>query len=171
MHENNRKPNCKCIICGKPVYKRPSQIQVNQRKVYCSVKCYGISCRKEKPCLICGKPILAGLNKKTCSRECSNKLRLGTHYHQGPIKDKVKNYRILKKRLAALRGSKCEKCGYNKFEIVQVHHKNRNRENNNLNNLELLCPNCHYEEHILKSQMEGGQDGNARVLKTRGSNP
>ncbi|MBI2551090.1 HNH endonuclease [Candidatus Uhrbacteria bacterium] len=31
-----------------------------------------------------------------------------------------------------------------------MHHKDRNREHNQLENLELICPNCHYEEHFLE---------------------
>ncbi|MBI3573571.1 hypothetical protein HY090_00790 [Candidatus Kaiserbacteria bacterium] len=31
-----------------------------------------------------------------------------------------------------------------------MHHKDRNRNNNSLGNLELICPNCHYEEHYLE---------------------
>ena len=147
---NQRKPNTKCSICGKPIYKRPSQIKINNGNVYCGIACYGISCRKEKPCIICGTPILAGLNKKTCSRSCANKLRSGTHYHCGSLKDKVKNYQSLKIRLIALRGKVCERCGYNKFEILQVHHRDKNHNNNDLDNLELVCPNCHYEEHLLQ---------------------
>ena len=46
---------------------------------------------------------------------------------------------------------KCNRCGYNKYpDILQVHHKNRDRENNTINNLELLCPNCHLVDHLLK---------------------
>ncbi len=45
---------------------------------------------------------------------------------------------------------KCGRCTYSKYEILQVHHKDRNRNNNNLANLELICPNCHYEEHYFK---------------------
>lgn len=44
---------------------------------------------------------------------------------------------------------KCARCGYDKYpEILEVHHKDCNRENNNLENLELICPNCHQEEHF-----------------------
>lgn len=139
--------------------------------MYCSQNCYGISCRKEKPCVICGELILATFNKKTCSRSCANKHREGIKYKLNQPRDKVKSYQSLKLRLMRLRGTVCEKCNYNKYEILQVHHKDRNRQNNNLNNLELICPNCHAEEHFLekswlKNYMEGGQDGNALVLKT-----
>lgn len=57
---------------------------------------------------------------------------------------------MLKLRLLNQRGRVCERCGYNKYEILQVHHKDKNRDNNELNNLELICPNCHYEEHLLE---------------------
>jgi hypothetical protein len=54
----------------------------------------------------------------------------------------------------SLKQKKCERCGYDKHpEILEVHHKDRNRSNGNPNNLELLCPNCHTEEHYF------GNDG------------
>jgi 5-methylcytosine-specific restriction endonuclease McrA len=115
------------------------------------MKCYGINCRKETPCVICGKPILSGLNKKTCSRECSNKNRLGIKYKENNTRDVVRSQRALKLRLFKERGVKCQKCGYSKYNILQVHHIDKNRQNNSLKNLELLCPNCHYEKHYLES--------------------
>lgn len=148
--QNKRNPNTTCIICKKPVYKRPSQIKLNKGRVFCGIVCYGISNRKEVPCIICGKSILSGQNKKTCSRSCANVLRTGIKYKLGRPKDKVKSYQALKVRLLKLRGKLCQKCGYTKFEILQVHHKDRNHKNNNLDNLELICPNCHFEEHYLE---------------------
>jgi 5-methylcytosine-specific restriction endonuclease McrA len=59
-----------------------------------------------------------------------------------------------KYRITALsvRQKKCEKCGYDKYpEILVVHHKDRNRKNGAKENLELLCPNCHEEEHLLNN--------------------
>jgi len=41
-----------------------------------------------------------------------------------------------------------------------VHHKDRNRENNEIENLELLCPNCHSEDHFINGD---GQFGNKRI--------
>lgn len=94
--------------------------------------------------------ILAGLNKKTCSRSCANVCRTGIKYRVGKPRDKVKYQQGLKLRLLQARGEKCERCGYNKREILQIHHRDRNKLNNELANLELICPNCHYEEHLLK---------------------
>ncbi len=149
----NRKPNTKCIICGKGIYRRPFEIEKNKNKFFCSASCYGINCRKEIHCLSCGKKILSGFGKRTCSRACANKYRTGIKYHIGSPRDKVKSQYFLKARLLKVRGLKCERCSYDKYKILQVHHKDRNRDNNDLNNLELICPNCHYEEHILKKHI------------------
>ena len=122
----------------------------NAGRVFCTNTCYSISLRKEVPCLICKKPILSGLNKKTCSRSCANIHRTGIRYKLNRPRDKVVTERALKIRLIESRGVVCERCGYNKKEILHVHHKDRNRNNNELENLELICPNCHYEEHYLR---------------------
>ena len=51
------------------------------------------------------------------------------------------------KNLIALRGHKCEKCHLELWDSqlipLQVHHIDGDRYNNQLNNLQLLCPNCH----------------------------
>lgn len=146
-----RNPNTKCIICGKPIYKRPHELQKNNGRVFCSLNCYGFSCRKEIPCVICGKLILSGLHRKTCSRGCANKHRAGIKYKMNGPRDKVKKQRSLKLKLLKQRGKLCEKCGYNIYEILVVHHKDKNRENNKLENLELICPNCHAKEHYFKN--------------------
>lgn len=138
------------MVCDKEIYKRPCDIQRNNGNTYCSQSCYGKSCRKETPCLVCGNLILARHNKKTCSRACANKHRAGIKYKIGrPTKDKVTSLKALKLRLLHERGNACERCGYSKIEILQIHHIDRNPQNNNLDNLSLICPNCHFEEHYL----------------------
>lgn len=145
-----RHPNTSCIVCGKRIYRRPAEIRRNNSRVFCSMACYGKACRKEIPCLVCGKPILASLNKKTCSRGCANKHRAGIKYKSNNSKDKVKTQGFLKIRLMKVRGNKCERCGFEKYEILQIHHKDKDRDNNELENLELICPNCHSEEHYME---------------------
>jgi hypothetical protein len=148
--EYKRNPNTICIICKKAIYRRPTEIKKHKKGVFCSMACYGISSRKEKPCIVCGKLLLSGLNKKTCNRTCSNKYRSGIKYKIGRPKDKARTFRIIKLRLMKERGKNCERCNYNKYEILQVHHKNRNKKDNRTKNLEIICPNCHYEEHLLE---------------------
>jgi len=145
----NRKPNSNCLICGKAIYRRPLERQSG--RIFCSWACYGVSCRKESPCVICGNPILANLHKKTCSRACANKNRTGIHYGILRPYDKVKQTRTLKLRLLKEKGGRCERCGYSKVEVLQIHHKDRNKNNNSMDNLEIICPNCHYEEHYLEN--------------------
>lgn len=49
--------------------------------------------------------------------------------------------------LIKLRGRKCEKCGLEVWLdnpiTLEIHHKDGDRSNNTLENLMLLCPNCH----------------------------
>ena len=144
-----RTPNIDCAICAKSIYRRPSEIKAKGR-AFCSLICYGISQRKETPCVVCGKLILAGFNKKTCSRTCANKHRAGIKYKIGRPRDKASTVRVLKLRILEERGNICCRCSYSKYEILQIHHKDRNRNNNALDNLELICPNCHYEDHYLE---------------------
>ncbi len=150
VEQHKRNPNTKCTVCGNPTYKRPGTLQINKGRAFCSQACYGVSCRKEVPCVMCGTLILGGAHKKTCSRSCSNRNREGIKYKVGSPRDKVKSLRAIKMRLLGLRGKNCARCTYNKSEILQVHHKDRNTSNNALENLELICPNCHYEEHFLE---------------------
>lgn len=47
----------------------------------------------------------------------------------------------------------CEMCGLSEwigYKIpLELHHKDNNHNNNNLENLQILCPNCHYLTHKL----------------------
>jgi hypothetical protein len=67
-----------------------------------------------------------------------------------------------KKRLELIKklGSKCCRCGYNKYlEVLEFHHLNsKEKENQNdfrrkgfdLSKVMLLCANCHKEQHLRK---------------------
>lgn len=146
-----RHPNTECSLCKKSVYRRPAELTKSKGRAFCSMRCYGLTCRKEIACAICKVKILASRNAITCSRSCSNKYREGIKYKIGRPRDKAEEIRAIKLRLLERRGKKCERCNFAKFQILQVHHKDRNRKNNNFHNLELICPNCHAEEHYFGS--------------------
>lgn len=86
-----------------------------------------------------------------CSRSCKDTAqKIGgivdiqpSHYKTG-----VSSYH--KKAIEQL-GIECQRCGYHKYPICVVHHKDRNRQNNSIENLEVLCSRCHDEDHFLNS--------------------
>jgi len=58
-------------------------------------------------------------------------------------------------------GKKCMKCGWDEVHPItknipiELEHKDGNSENHSLNNLELLCPNCHSLTPTYKSLNKG----------------
>lgn len=81
----------------------------------------------------------------------------------------------LKKRLflAKLKKPKCEICGWAKMSIdgrlpLELDHINGNRHDNRLNNLRILCPNCHSMQITHRGRnitRPGGVIGSRRRLK------
>lgn len=78
----------------------------------------------------------------------------GQAWNRGNYNYDAYQYGVPKKRgktfsdpIIALRGRRCECCGLEKWLDkpinLEVHHIDGNRYNNDLNNLQLLCPNCH----------------------------
>lgn len=55
--------------------------------------------------------------------------------------------RLYKQLILSGREERCEICGTRDWQnqplVLQVHHKDGNRRNNSLDNLQILCPNCH----------------------------
>lgn len=81
---------------------------------------------------------------KSCSASFNNKSEKRTRENHPNWKSGKSSYSFYKK-------NSCERCGYDKYKsVLQVHHVDHNRENNSIDNLLTLCPNCHFEEHIEK---------------------
>lgn len=150
---SERKPNSQCSVCQKAIYRRPRDLANAKSGVYCGRECYGKASRQEIPCVVCGKPILAGLHKKTCSQECatthlSNPNRLHSKGRR-PGKSRRTSTRTFRARLLATRGNKCQLCGYDRHNILNIHHiiERCNGGTDDESNLLLICPNCHTEVH------------------------
>jgi len=45
---------------------------------------------------------------------------------------------------------KCQECGYDNEYALEVHHVDKNRKNNSMENLYILCANCHTLVHKQK---------------------
>jgi len=69
--------------------------------------------------------------------------------------------RTIKRYLIKKYGDKCMICGWNEKNVVtgrcpiELEHIDGNSENNNLNNLKLLCPNCHSLTETFKALNRG----------------
>lgn len=148
----SRKPNSICRICGQGCYRRPVELARANDVAYCSKRCYGIACRKEVPCVICGTPMLAGKNAQTCGPKCRalNNTRANRSHSKGRPKkslDKLST-RSVRARTVESRDA-CECCGYAKRANLVVHHVIERYQGgtDEPGNLLVLCPNCHGEIH------------------------
>ena len=132
-----------CEICGEVFSHIASR--ANKAK-YCSRKCYHKAQSQkgtvEYTCAHCGVKFLDAPShkRKYCSRKCVNK---ASKKVWNPDFSTVRKQMLCRGMLTA-----CQRCGFSSHQqILGVHHKDRNRNNNTLDNLEVLCPNCHSVEH------------------------
>lgn len=161
---HKRKP-MKMIICqhcgaGKPV-------KQHSKARFCSRKCSAVhlfpalraaaAAIKGKPrhikfCKVCGtkierypKDVLASGNIY-CSTECYWEDR-----KQSELSDISVTPYIQRKKVMATRPNRCERCLYDRIpEVLQIHHDNENTRDGRPENIELLCPTCHEEEHFFR---------------------
>ncbi len=86
---------------------------------------------------------------------------------------KVKNYQKERRegrssnacRRAAFEAypARCNRCGYAEhLEILVAHHVDRDRTNNQVSNLEILCPTCHAVAHLLLGNSRLGPSARTR---------
>jgi len=104
-------------------------------------------------CRNCGKEIRAG--RKYCGVECwvaHTKQKTWDRYEKDLSKLKKISSQKVREYFASKGIVTCQDCGQgedwhgNKL-ILHVHHIDGNRKNNNIENLILLCPNCHAVRH------------------------
>ena len=75
-----------------------------------------------------------------CSKECGNRHKNELRKQSGEW-DNSGNYR---KKAFDVFEHKCAICGWKEDErVLEVHHINENRNDNDINNLIILCPICH----------------------------
>ena len=155
-------PYVNCGICDQKFYAKPRHLRIGWGK-YCSIKCRTQSQFNGKVlrCNNCKKKIYrtpAEIKKSIsgnffCSRSChcvwenkNNRIAENAYNWNGG----QNVYRKIMERSDATK--KCIKCGLTDYRILEVHHKDKNRKNNRLNNLVWLCCNCHKLEHVKSRQ-------------------
>lgn len=114
---------------------------------YCSDKCYFTSLKgkghKEFSCPRCDKKYMAAPSKarKYCSLECKRRHPLEAGMHKG-----IGSIRTSMRRAGKMKS--CNDCGYDaEPSILGIHHINEIHSDNRLENLVVLCPNCHSLRH------------------------
>ncbi len=164
-----------CAFC-KNEYDRPKRLYTQSIKhgwrIFCNRECLRQSkyVGKKYNCATCNKEtyrspseLKSKSGKYFCSKHCSVKNRNKSLVGPRNKLWKNKSYRGL--ALFDL-PNKCNRCNYEQYkEILIVHHIDRNRRNNNIKNLEILCPNCHAIEHYVKETGHSAV-GSASVLGT-----
>lgn len=132
-----------CPICGKEF----DFISCRSNKAkYCSRSCYykaqHLKGSIDVVCKQCGKVFKTSPSHKRvfCSRECKREYMLNF------CTDSFASIKRCLKRRGRLES--CEVCGYSEHpEILGVHHKDGNHNNNTITNLQVVCPICHSLAH------------------------
>lgn len=157
-------PRVLCGICGKDFYVKPSHQKMGWGK-YCSA-----ACRTKAQfnggsvnCTICGKSIYrskaqqknSDSGKFFCSKSCQTHWRNGFFIgekHPNWINGESAYRRILK---SFNKNPKCLRCGLTDERILNAHHLDHNRLNNDGSNLVWVCLNCHFLIHHDKNVEDG----------------
>jgi len=92
---------------------------------------------------------------KTCSKKCSNDLKRREKVdlwlegkHDG-MRGKTSTARFIRQYMLEKADYKCQKCGWSEVNSftgkipLELSHKDGDFTNNNPDNLEIICPNCH----------------------------
>lgn len=158
-------PEISCQYCSKGFYAKPSWVRNGYGK-YCSRNCHHESQRNGQvfACFICNKETYRSIKyqkrsksgKFFCSKSCQTVWRNSIEYvgNKHPNwKDGVNVYRDILKRTKL--DQFCAKCLGTDVRILAVHHKDKNRQNNNASNLTWLCHNCHFLVHHYKNEAVG----------------
>ena len=132
----------KCKTCGYEWQISPCSLMPSTTKTYNFIGCP--ECKyTECICDECGKKFkrLKSIVNKTelhfCSKECGNRYKNKLILNTQDSADYRRNAFLAYPR-------KCAVCGWNEDEdILEVHHKDENRNNNHVSNLIILCPICH----------------------------
>ncbi len=149
-------PYKNCLICNEKFYTKPNWIKLGWGK-YCSRKCSSINQLKGKPmaCFMCNKEtykspkqlVRSKSGKFFCSKSCQTLWRNTVLYVGRNNKHWKTGESTYRAQMTKNKEMICHMCGLTDKRVLVVHHLDRHRSNNELENLVWLCCNCHYLVH------------------------
>lgn len=163
-----------CLQCDKYFYVKPNRLLRGWGK-YCSRSCQNLSQKTGDyvQCHNCKKPIYKNRmeikRSKSgcffCNKSCQTIWRNREVY----VGDRHSNWTTGKAsyRKNMLRSEKphiCSKCRTEDTRVLAVHHLDKNRDNNKLDNLIWLCHNCHYLVHHFANEALGFIHGSIKIV-------
>ena len=120
-------------------------------------------------CEWCGK---ATNNFRFCSYFCSNEAKKKNKLDEWLVEGKPIKYYIIKNHLATLHGYCCSICGISDWNgkpiVLELEHKDGNHKNNLIENLSLICPNCHSQTDTYKAKNKGNGRHERRIRYKEG---
>lgn len=155
---NQSRKIVECTTCGISVEKVKKELEKSNNS-FCSRSCSAKHSNKErkkplKLCVECGKGNVKH-NKKFCSNSCQFLNQYKTYISKWKegletgVTGKQGTSNYIRRYLFQKNNNKCEECGWSKINKVTgkvpltIEHIDGNWQNNNEDNLKLLCPNCH----------------------------
>ena len=114
-----------CSYCGQKVEKFKSKLRNSRHNIY-----------------FCNR-----LCKEKAQQIGGLKIIQPSHYKDGRASYRKRAFRVLE--------NKCSVCGYSIKEVLEVHHKDNDRKNNKISNLDILCPTHHIEYQCGIRKYEG----------------
>ena len=157
-----RGKHTRCIVCNKEIYLSPSR---NPKKTYCSIKCKAINQRKSKVLVRCGQcgreknvyPSIYKTRKRHfCDAKCFISFNKGENTYQWKGKRKTKAGYIVIRDYSGKRSSGYiyehrlimqNSLGRDLKKEECIHHINGIKDDNRIENLELVKSNTHAKLH------------------------
>ena len=146
-------PNVECSVCKSVVYRRPTHLR-QYKSVLCSKECRvkSMTTSKVYKCAYCGKDVVRrpGERNENDRYFCSHSHRT-SYINSTKIGNKHPLWKggkaAYRAKAIAEKGAECEVCGFDDERAIVVHHIDGDRQNNDIDNLQVLCANCHMIAH------------------------
>jgi len=121
-------------------------------------------------CLACNEKIEQRF--KYCSIKCQHEFQYRSSITEWLNGVKVAGYAAIRRYLTETYGYKCVECGIDSYNgkpiTLELEHKDGDSDNNKLENLCFLCPNCHSQTPTYKGRNKGKGRHSRRIRYASG---